>query len=78
MIIANVMFVGFGYNKYLFYSIVVTTIGYLTALLFFFFTGQLNSIMSFVYIAVFSYTVELIYRFIKAKQISGKLKATIV
>lgn len=68
-VISNNLFVAFGYNKYMFYSIVVTTIAYAGCLLIALFMGCLNSIMTFICIALISYTVELIYRLYMAHQI---------
>ncbi len=76
--IATNMFVAFGYNKYMFYSIIITTIFYLLFLAFFGITNNLNNVMSFVVIAIGSYFVELVYRLIKARKISCELNKTIV
>lgn len=62
-VISNNLFVAFGYNKYMFYSIVVTTAAYAACLFIALFTGNLNSILTFICIALISYSVELIYRF---------------
>ncbi len=64
--IASNLFVAFGYNKYMLYSILVTTATYLVLLLIFYLTDRLN-VNSFIIIAVTSYFVELVYRLIKAR-----------
>ena len=68
-VIANNYFVAFGHNKFVFYSIVFTTIIYLLSLLAMFILGCLNTIMSFVCLSIVSYLAELIYRTIKAYQL---------
>lgn len=68
-VISNNMFVAFGYNKYMFNSIILTTSIYVISLCMCFALGYMNSIMSFIAIALISYSVELIYRLTKAKQI---------
>lgn len=57
-------FIAFGYNKYMLYSILVTTGAYLVALGFVAFTHQLSSVYSFVSISLFSYFIEFVYRMI--------------
>ena len=68
-VISNNMFVAFGYNKYMFKSILVTTIVYIFCLVLLFLTHHMNTIMAFICIALISYAAELIYRLIKAQQI---------
>lgn len=68
-VISNNMFVAFGYNKYMFKSILVTTIVYIFCLVVLFLTHHMNTIMAFICIALISYAAELIYRLIKALQI---------
>lgn len=68
-VISNNMFVAFGYNKYMFKSILVTTIVYIFCLVVLFLTHHMNTIMAFICIALISYAAELIYRLIKAQQI---------
>lgn len=55
-------FVAFGFTKYVLYSILVTTTAYLSLLLVMMFTNSLNSLYSFVFLAIASYLVEMIYR----------------
>lgn len=68
-VISSNLFVAFGYNKYVFYSIVVTTIAYIISLLIAFLTNQLNGVYSFIIIALVSYLTELVYRLITAKKV---------
>jgi len=60
--IGSSLIVARGFNKYMFYSIIVTTVSYLTLLSYLYITHALNSVMAFVGLAVFSYLVEMIYR----------------
>lgn len=62
ILLANNYFVAFGHNKYVLYSIIITTSAYLVALSTLFFTGHINTIYAFVSISLISYAVELIYR----------------
>lgn len=64
--------IALGYNKYVFYSICITTAVYLVTLLGLFFTGKLNNIYAFIALALVSYGVELIYRLIIARKIIYK------
>lgn len=61
--------VAFGYNKYVFYSIVFTTIAYIAMLILVLIVGLDNSLYSFVYIAIATYCVELVYRMYATKKI---------
>lgn len=72
-VISSNLFVAFGYNRYVFTSIVITTGVYVFTLLIFLISGNLNSIYSFVTLAVISYFVELVYRLYKTFLISKKL-----
>ena len=60
--IASNACIALGYNKYVFYSIIITTLTYLLALMYALFTNKLGSIYSFVCLALISYFVELSYR----------------
>lgn len=60
--IATNVCIALGYNKYVFYSILVTTAAYLLVIAGMAIWGSLNSIYSFVYLALIAYLVELIYR----------------
>lgn len=66
------LIIGRGYNRYVLYSIIVTTIAYLVALGSLFFTGHLNTVTAFVGLTVLSYFVELVYRILVAKRILKK------
>lgn len=72
-VISSNLFVAFGYNRYVFTSIVITTGVYVFTLLILLISGNLNSIYSFVTLAVISYFVELVYRLYKTFLISKKL-----
>lgn len=67
--VSHNFFVAYGYNKYMLYSIIVTTIGYLSALGFVAMTHRMSSVYSFVCISLFSYFVELIYRLITKQRL---------
>lgn len=60
-IISN-MCIAYGYNKYVLYSILFTTGVYVVCLLFMFYTNQMNSLYTFVILAMVSYFAEFIYR----------------
>lgn len=68
-IVSSNVFVAWGYNKYVFHSIVITTIAYILSLALFWATSQLNSIYSFVTVALISYLTELLYRLITVKKV---------
>lgn len=70
--LASNVFIALGYNKYVFYSILVTTSVYLIALLALLLSGQLNSIYSFIALALISYMTELLYRIYAYKKIAKK------
>lgn len=61
MISSNI-FVALGHNKYVLYSIIITTISYLMALIYVYINHFMTSIYSFVLIAMTSYVIELLYR----------------
>lgn len=67
--ISSSLIVARGYNKYMFYSIVVTTSFYLLLLATLYYMNMLDTIMAFVGLTVFSYLVEMIYRVFVAKKI---------
>lgn len=75
--IASNVCIALGYNKYVFYSIIVTTIVYLACLSAYLFSGQLNSIYSFVYLALISYLTELLYRIHVYRKVSIQEKQSI-
>lgn len=64
--------IAFGHNKYMLYSILVTTAGYLLALGFVAYTHRMSSVYSFVSISLFSYFVEFIYRIVAKKRLVQK------
>lgn len=72
--ICSNLFVAFSYNKYVLYSIFITTVGYFITLFYFYITDQFSTVYSFVIIALISYFVEFIYRIIVAKVIINKEK----
>ena len=68
-ILGNDFMVAFGYNKYVFYSIIFTTCAYITSLLSVIILGLDNSLYAFVYIALISYFAELVYRLYATRKI---------
>lgn len=60
--IASNLIVALGYNKYMLYSIIITTIIYLSLLGTFYWLGYLDSVTSFVVLTLLSYLGELLYR----------------
>ena len=56
------VFVAFGYNKYLLYSIAITTISYLLGITIAFIMGYLDNILSYIIVSIVAYSTELIYR----------------
>lgn len=67
--ISSNLIIAFGYNRYILYSISVTTIFYLLLLGGFYLFGYLTSVTSFIVLTVLSYFVELVYRLIIAFKI---------
>lgn len=72
--ISSNLIIALGYNKYMLYSILMTTFAYLLLLGLFYGVGYLNSINAFIVLTVTSYIVELAYRLILAKKIQKKEK----
>lgn len=70
--ISSSLIVARGYNKYMFYSILVTTSFYLVGLTTLFITNKLDTVMAFIGLTVFSYLVEMIYRVYLAKKIMNE------
>ena len=62
--IASNLMIALGYNKYILYSILVTTTIYLFLLGGMYWGGRMNSVISFVWLTFLSYLGELIYRLI--------------
>lgn len=67
-------FVAFGHNKYVLYSIIITTAVYVVSFGFVVITSNLNSIYSYIYIALVSYFAEFIYRAVTANKIIKQTK----
>ena len=67
--IASNLIIALGYNRYILYSIIVTTVLYLLLLGSFYGLGYLNSVTSFIVLTVLSYLGELIYRLVVAVKI---------
>lgn len=55
-------FLAFGYNKFILYSIIITTIIYLILIVIMFCTGYTNNMYTFVIIALISYFTEMLYK----------------
>jgi O-antigen/teichoic acid export membrane protein len=72
--VASNFIIAFGYNKHMFYSIVVTTIMYIITFLLFYFFGMLNSVLCFVVIGLISYFSEFVYRLYISYRIIRKQK----
>ena len=70
--LAGNFFIAFGHNKYMLYSILVTTSAYLLALGFVVVTNKMSSVYSFVSISLFSYFVEFIYRMVTKARLVKK------
>lgn len=70
--IGSCLIVARGYNKYMFYSIVITTSVYLILLIILFITNHMNTVMSFIALTIISYLVEMIYRLFVAYKIINK------
>ena len=68
-VIANNFLVAFGFNKYIFYSIVITTSVYIISLIILFIYGHLDNIMSFICIALISIVTEFLYRVIVSNRL---------
>lgn len=60
--IATNNIIAFGYSKYILYSIIITTISYITITLIFWSLNLLNNITIFIAIGILAYLTELIYR----------------
>lgn len=68
-VISSNLFIAFGYNRYVLHSIIVTTFVYVIVFIYLLFSGRLNSVNSFIALALISYFTEFIYRIIKASRI---------
>ena len=69
VMIASNLCVAFGYNKYVLYSIIITTITYLVAFAIMYFCDMLQYTYSFILLAIISFLTELIYRLFVYKKI---------
>lgn len=67
--IASSLIVARGYNKYMFYSILITTGAYFLLLFAIYISGNVNTVISFVILTVFAYLVEFLYRLYLANKI---------
>lgn len=70
--ISTNLFIAFGYNKYILYSIIITTGVYVLALCYIFFSEFQNNLYSYIVLAIVSYSTEFIYRLWKAAGIYSK------
>lgn len=66
--IASNLIIAFGYSRYIFYSIVVTTVAYCCGLVLFFSFNSI-SILSMVVVALLGYFTEMVYRIYVTKKI---------
>lgn len=67
--ISSNLFVAFGYNKLVLYSIIITTCAYIVAVVVFYLSGHFDSIYTFIVISLISYFAEFLYRCIKTRKI---------
>lgn len=74
--IGSCLIVARGYNKYMFYSILVTTSAYILSLVIVFISGNYNKVSSFIAITVIAYLVEMLYRLIVSQKILKKSQTT--
>lgn len=68
-IISSNVFIAWGYNKYVFYSILVTTTAYLVSLIIFVFLNMHATIYTFIVVSLVSYFTELVYRLVKVRRV---------
>lgn len=76
--IATNNIIAFGYNKYILYSIIITTLAYVISTFLFFGFNLLNNITAFITIAVFAYFSELVYRLYVSNKIIKNEKRKIL
>lgn len=62
--ISSNLIIALGYNRYMLYSIIITTVIYLALLAIMYECGYLNSVISFVVLTLLSYSGELVYRLV--------------
>lgn len=67
--ISSCFIIARGYNRYVFYSILVTTSAYLILLVVLLVIGRLNTVMSFITLTVVAYLIEMLYRMFVARKI---------
>lgn len=70
--ISSNLFIAQGYNKYVLYSIIFTTIIYILILIVMWVGGYLSTVIAFVIMALASYVVELLYRIYLAHKIISR------
>lgn len=63
------LFIAFGYNKYVLYSIIITTIVYIISLCYILLRGYQSNLYSFIILALVSYLTEFVYRLFIARKI---------
>ncbi|WP_106830636.1 oligosaccharide flippase family protein [Parabacteroides pacaensis] len=63
------LFIAFGYNKYVLYSIIITTIVYIISLCYILLGGYQSNLYSFIILALVSYLTEFVYRLFVACKI---------
>lgn len=68
-VLSTSFMVAFGYNKYLFYSIIVTTIVYIACIAYVYLAKTSPGLYTFVFIALISYLTELLYRLFATRRI---------
>ncbi|WP_207784549.1 oligosaccharide flippase family protein [Marinifilum breve] len=66
--IASNLMIALGYNKYILYSIIVTTIGYCSSLAIFYYMDYMT-VTSMVLVALIAYLAEFVYRLLKSNKI---------
>lgn len=67
--ISNNAFIAWGYNKYVLYSIIITTLVYIVTLVIIYFSGLIDRLYSFVLIAIISFLAELLYRLFALRKV---------
>lgn len=70
--ISSNLFIAQGYNKYVLYSIIFTTIIYILILIVMWVGGYLSTVTAFVIMALASYVVEFLYRIYLAHKIISR------
>lgn len=73
-VLATNFMVAFGYNKYVFYSIIVTTIVYILCIGYVYLAKEPPGLYTFVFVALISYLTELIYRLYVTKKLLNTIK----